>query len=99
MPTTIERDESVRRAYAADVSGLVLVPEGVARPESAEEVSEVLHRASAERTAITAVGGQTSTTGASITDRGVIMSLRALGRILDIDLATRTARVEAGASL
>jgi glycolate oxidase len=99
MTTTIERDESVRRAFAADVSGLVLVPEGVARPASVEEVAEVVRRAAAERTAITAAGGQTSTTGASITDRGVILSLRALDRILDIDQSTRTARVQAGVSL
>jgi glycolate oxidase len=99
VSTTIERDESVRRAYAADVSGLVLVPEGVARPESLEEVAEIVKRAYAERTPVTAAGGQTSTTGASITDRGVILSLRGLNRILDIDRAGRTARVEAGASL
>src|SRR5918998_4232585 len=99
MTTTIDRDKSVRRSYAADVSGLVLVPEGVARPESAAEVAEILRKASAERTPVTAAGGQTSTTGASITDRGVILSMRGLGRILDIDRARQIARVEAGASL
>ena len=99
MTTTIDRDESVRRSFAADVSGLVLVPEGVARPQSVTEVSEILRRASAERTAVTAAGGQTSTTGASITECGVIMSLRGLTGILDIDRTTRTARVQAGASL
>jgi glycolate oxidase len=99
MPTTIERDESVRRAYAADVSGLVLVPEGVARPTSADEVVEIVRRASADRTSITAAGGQTSTTGGSITDCGIVLSLRALDRIIDVDLATRTARVQAGVTL
>jgi glycolate oxidase len=99
MSTAIDRDESVRRAFAADVSGLVLVPEGVARPASVDEVVEVVRRAAAERTPITAAGGQTSTTGASITDRGVILSLRALDRIVDIDPAGRTARVQAGVSL
>jgi FAD/FMN-containing dehydrogenase len=96
---SIERDESVRRAFAADVSGLVLVPEGVARPASIDEVVEVVRRAAADRTPITAAGGQTSTTGASITDRGVILSLRALDRIIDIDRDARTARVEAGVTL
>ena len=99
MSTLIDRDESVRRAYAADVSGLVLVPEGVARPESAAEVVEILRKASAERTAVTAAGGQTSTTGASITDRGVVVSLRGMNRIIDIDRDGRTARVEAGVGL
>jgi FAD/FMN-containing dehydrogenase len=82
MSTIIERDESVRRSFAADVSGLVLVPEGVARPTSVEEVAQVVSQASAERTTVTAAGGQTSTTGASISDRGVILSLRGLDRII-----------------
>jgi glycolate oxidase len=99
MSAVIERDESVRRSFAADVSGLVLVPEGVARPASVEEVTDVVRRAAAERTPITAAGGQTSTTGASITDRGVILSLRALDRIIDLDTKARTARVQAGVSL
>ncbi|MFN2564153.1 MAG: FAD-binding oxidoreductase [Gemmatimonadaceae bacterium] len=99
MTTTIERDDAIRRSFAADVSGLVLIPEGVTRPESVEEVTEILRRATAERTPVTAAGGQTSTTGASITDRGLILSLRGLGRILDIDPAARRARVEAGVSL
>jgi FAD/FMN-containing dehydrogenase len=96
---SIERDESVRRAFAADVSGLVLVPEGVARPASVEEVVAAVRRAAADRTPITAAGGQTSTTGAPITNRGVILSLRGLDRIIEIDRAARTARVEAGVSL
>src|SRR5688572_25485683 len=99
MTATIDRDESIRRAFAADVSGLVLVPEGVARPASVDEVVDVVKAAAAERTPVTAAGGQTSTTGASITDRGLVLSLRALDRILDLDPATRTARVEAGVTL
>jgi FAD/FMN-containing dehydrogenase len=99
VSTQIERDESVRRSFAADVSGLVLVPEGVARPASIEEVAGVVRRAASERTPVTAVGGQTSTTGASITDRGVILSLRSLDRIIDIDTHARTARVQAGVGL
>lgn len=92
----ISRDEGVRQAYATDASGLVLVPEGVARPTSADEVSALLAEASAKGTPITPAGGQTSTTAASISDRGLILSLRAMPRIIDIDPAARTARVEPG---
>ena len=99
MTVSIERDESIRRAFAADVSGLVLMPEGVARPASVEEVADVVRRAASERTPVTAAGGQTSTTGASISDRGVILSLRALDGIIDIDTTARTAHVEAGVGL
>lgn len=92
----VSRDEGVRNAYAADASGLVLVPDGVVRPTSAEEVAALLGESSSSGTAVTAAGGQTSTTGASITDRGLVMSLRAMQRILEIDPVARTARVEPG---
>lgn len=89
-------DPDVRAGYAADASGLVLVPEAVARPASATEVVEILREATATRTWVTPAGGQTSTTAASITDRGILLSTRALDRILDVDPVARTARVEAG---
>jgi FAD/FMN-containing dehydrogenase len=92
----ISRDEEVRRAYAADASGLLLVPDGVARPTSAEEIAELLAESSSSGTPVTAAGGQTSTTAASITDRGILVSLRAMQRIIDIDPVARTARVEPG---
>ena len=89
----------MRLAHASDASGLRLVPEGVARPTSAAEAVEVLRDAHAARTPVTTAGGQTSTTGASITDEGIVLSLRALDRVLDVDPARRTMRVEAGALL
>jgi FAD/FMN-containing dehydrogenase len=92
----ITRDEAVRRAYAADASGLVMVPDGVARPTSADEVAALLAEAASAGTPVTAAGGQTSTTAASISDRGIVLSLRAMPRIIDIDPVARTARVEPG---
>src|ERR1700738_4810274 len=92
----VSRDAEVRRAYSADASGLVLVPDGVARPASAEEVAALLDEARATRTPVTAAGGQTSTTAASISDRGIVLSLRAMQRIIDIDPVTRVVRADAG---
>ena len=92
----VSRDAEVRRAYAADASGLVMVPEGVTRPTSAGEVAALLSEAASTSTPVTAAGGQTSTTAASITDRGLILSLRAMQRIIDIDPVARVARVEPG---
>ena len=92
----ISRDESVRRAYAADVSGLVLIPDGVARPTNAGEVAALLAESNASGTPVTAAGGQTSTTAASINDRGTLLSLRAMQRVIEIAPDTRTARVEPG---
>ncbi|MEO5817177.1 MAG: FAD-binding oxidoreductase [Gemmatimonadaceae bacterium] len=92
----ITRDEEIRRAYAADASGLLLVPDGVARPTSDAEISELLKESTSSGTPVTAAGGQTSTTAASITNEGTLVSLRAMARIIDIDPVARIARVEPG---
>ena len=97
MSQVVERDLSLRESHAMDASGLRLVPEGVARPNSAKEVVAVVRECIATGTPITAAGSQTSTTAASITDRGVLLSLRAMDRVLDLDTTSRTIRVEAGA--
>jgi glycolate oxidase len=90
------RDAEVRRAYSADASGLILVPDAVARPTSAGEVAALLHESSAAGVAVTPAGAQTSTTAASITDRGTLLSLRAMSMLLDLDPAARTVRCEPG---
>ncbi|MBA3672912.1 MAG: FAD-binding oxidoreductase [Gemmatimonadaceae bacterium] len=92
----VTHDDGIRRAYAADASGLVLVPDGVARPTTADEVAALLDECSRSGIPVTAAGGQTSTTAASITDTGVLLSLRAMHRVIGIDPVARTARVEPG---
>src|SRR4051812_23359264 len=102
MPATapaVTRDEEVRRAYAADASGLVMVPDAVARPTSADEVAALLAEATSAGTPVTAAGGQTSTTAASICDRGILLSLRAMQRIIDVDPVSRVARAQPGVLL
>jgi glycolate oxidase len=97
VSVTLSSDRSVRETYAADASGLHLVPELVSRPESIEEVVDLLRRATADRTPITCAGAQTSTTAASITDKGALLSLRALDSISAVDERTRTIKVGPGA--
>jgi glycolate oxidase len=96
LASSVERDEGVRRAYSADASGLVMMPEGVARPTSAAEVASLLAEASANRTAVTCAGGQTSTTGASISDKGIVLSLRGMDRVIELDPKARIVRAEPG---
>ena len=96
LATSVERDEGVRRAYSADASGLVMMPEGVARPTSAAEVAALLAEASANGTAVTCAGGQTSTTGASISDKGIVLSLRGMERVIELDPKAHIVRVEPG---
>ena len=95
----VTTDPEVRQAYSTDVSGLVMLPDAVARPTSSEDVVALLRDASGSRTPVTAAGNQTSTTGASITDRGVLLSMRAMHRVLDVDPAGRRAVVEPGVLL
>ena len=97
MSTDVSSDRAIRQAYEADSSGLQLVPDLVARPETIDDVIDLVKKAGAERIPITSAGAQTSTTGASITDSGMLLSLRSLNRISDFDLLSRTVRVGPGA--
>lgn len=94
-----DRDPSLRASFARDASGLEMVPDAVARPRTVEETIDMVRAAVSRGTPITPAGNQTSTTGASITDTGLLLSLRGLDRILEIDPQRRVARVEAGVLL
>ncbi|MCU0619754.1 MAG: FAD-binding oxidoreductase [Gemmatimonadaceae bacterium] len=98
-PPTVTTDADVRSGFARDASGLELVPAAVARPTEAAEVRELLAWAARDGLSVTPAGGQSSTTGASITDAGLLLSLRGLDRILDLDVTARTVRVEPGVPL
>ena len=97
MSISISSDRSVRETYEADASGLHLLPDLVARPESVDDVVELVRKAVSDRISITCAGAQTSTTGASITDTGMLLSLRSLDRISAPDEKARTIKVEPGA--
>jgi FAD/FMN-containing dehydrogenase len=97
VSVSISSDKSVRAAYEADASGLQLLPDLVARPESIDDVRELVRKAASDRIPVTCAGAQTSTTGASITDKGMLLSLRSLDRISAPDEKARTMRVEPGA--
>jgi FAD/FMN-containing dehydrogenase len=94
---SLSSDKSVREAYEADASGLHLVPDLVARPESVDDVVELVRKAAHDRISITCAGAQTSTTGASITDKGILLSLRSLDRISAPDERMRTIMAGPGA--
>jgi glycolate oxidase len=95
----IERDLAVREAHSTDASGLRMIPDGVVRPRTAAEVADLLRECTASRTPVTPAGSQTSTTAGSIAESGLLLSLRAMDRVLDLDPAARTVRVEPGALL
>jgi FAD/FMN-containing dehydrogenase len=95
----LTRDVEVRRAYSKDASGLVMLPEAVVRAGDAQDVVEVVAEALRLDSSVTPAGSQTSMTGASITDRGILLSMSGLNRIIDIDPEKRSARVEPGITI
>ncbi len=92
----ITTDADIRRSVSRDASGLELIPDAVARPSSHAEVIELLEQAGRDRTSVTPAGGQTSTTAASLTDRGLLLSLKNVVGIRDLDRVARTVRVGPG---
>lgn len=92
----ITTDPAIRKAFAADASGIEMLPDAVARPREVAEVVELLRRATADRMPVTAAGGQSSMTGGSICDRGLLLSLRQMDKIIDIDRRAMTVTVGPG---
>lgn len=76
-----------------------MIPEAVARAETTDDVLEVIALAADTKTTITPAGSQTSMTAGSITDRGILLSLTAMNRVIDVDVAKRIARVEPGITI
>ncbi|MEP6591236.1 MAG: FAD-binding oxidoreductase [Gemmatimonadota bacterium] len=92
----LSSDPAVRQAFSADASGLVMVPDAVARPTTAAEVVDLLQQSTAHSQCVTSAGGQSSMTAAAITDRGVLLSLRGLDRITVVDAGAGFVRVGPG---
>ncbi|MCK4302872.1 MAG: FAD-binding oxidoreductase [Candidatus Eisenbacteria sp.] len=92
----ITDDPEVCQAYAADVSGLSRTPEAVARPESEQEVSDILRLCSDRGMGVTPQGLRSSTTGASVPARGIALSLERMNRVLEIDPERQIAVAEPG---
>jgi alkyldihydroxyacetonephosphate synthase len=78
-------------------------PDAVATPRDEDELRAVLEWAAKQDLAVVPAGGGTSVTGGIDARPGghagaVTLSLRALNRVLDVDHASRAARIQAGAT-
>ncbi|QBS40822.1 D-arabinono-1,4-lactone oxidase [Nocardia sp. CS682] len=73
-------------------------PATIATPRTADEVAELLGRAGDAGQTVRVAGAGHSFTDAVLTD-GVLLDLRNLNRVLDVDAATGRVRVEAGITL
>jgi|Tabmets5t2r1_1033131.scaffolds.fasta_scaffold00710_6 alkyldihydroxyacetonephosphate synthase len=85
-------------ALAAAAAGTPLArPEIVVRPRSEEDVAAVLAAADAQRTPVVAWGGGSGTQGGALAIHGgIVLDLRSLDRVLEVDETSMTVTAQAG---
>src|SRR5215211_7340892 len=72
-------------------------PQVVARPRTEEEVAEVVAVADAHRTPVVPWGGGSGTQGGALaTSGGIVIDLRSLAEVIEIDETSMTVTVQAG---
>ncbi|HEX2195288.1 MAG TPA: FAD-binding oxidoreductase [Actinomycetota bacterium] len=98
---TVVVDADLLVRYSRDVTGRFSgTPSVVVRPRDPEEVATVLRTCHETRTAVVPQGGNTGLVGGAIATREeVVVSLERLDRVGEVDSASRTVVVEAGATL
>ena len=90
---------SPHRAFRAAAS-LERTGDAVVKPVSVQQVIDVVKLASAHKVPIVPYGGGTGVMGAALpVQGGIVMDLKGLNKVLDVDPADRTALVEAGVVL
>ena len=95
-------DPAAMAPYLTDWTGAYSgEAEAVVQPATSEEVAAVVRAANETGTAITVQSGNTSVSGGSVPGekKGIVLSLRRLNNIREIDTAARTATVDAGVVL
>ncbi len=90
-------DAGTRAAYASDASNYRQVPIGVVLPRSVDDVVAAVRLCRKESAALLPRGAGTSMCGQSVNAALVVDCSKYLDRILEVDAARRTARVEPGA--
>jgi FAD/FMN-containing dehydrogenase len=91
-----------RQKYDRDITGEYKSTSiAVVRPASTGEVSEILHLASATKTPVVPLSGNTGLAGGGFGGDGksIILSLDRMNRIIEINPKSRIAKVEAGVIL
>src|SRR5271169_5672864 len=99
LPTDCVIDKlEERRAYETDaLTAYRRVPLAVVLPRTTEDVSAVLRYLNAQGVPVTPRGAGTSLSGGAIPQEdAVVVCVAKMNRVLDINFANRTARVEAG---
>lgn len=96
MTAALDTSTLTRALYSTDASLYRVVPEAVAFPETVAELEQVILDAMAAGTPVTSRGAGTSCAGNAVGPGLVVDLRRHLHRVLEIDPAARTARVQPG---
>lgn len=91
-------DADGRKAYETDaLTAYRRMPIAVVLPRSTEEVAKVMKYCHANRIKVMARGAGTSLCGGALpAEDGIVVGVSRMNKVLDLDFAGRTARVEAG---
>ena len=91
----VHTDTLHRLAYATDASAYREMPVGVAFPEGAEEVRELLQKAREQGTYLIPRAAGTSLAG-QVVGKGIVVDIKGWDKILEINAEERWARVQPG---
>lgn len=89
-------DAGARAAYASDASNYRQVPIGVVLPRSVGDILAAVAACREHAAPVLARGGGTSLCGQSVNVAVVLDASKYMDRVLELDAASRTARVEPG---
>ncbi|XRE44271.1 hypothetical protein ACIVBQ_002475 [Tenacibaculum discolor] len=84
--------------YSKDcTSNKEVVPAAVVLPKSTQEISEIIKLCNETKTSVTVRGGGTGVSGGALSDnKGIILSLERLNKIIEVNKVDRIAIVESG---
>jgi FAD/FMN-containing dehydrogenase/Fe-S oxidoreductase len=94
----LRTDRLARALYATDASIYEIIPDGVLLPRSSADIVAALRLCQLHDVPLTARGAGTGLSGGCV-NRGLQVDCGRLNRVLEIDVARRTARVEPGVVL
>jgi len=101
-PGRVLTGDAVTEDYSHDecVNVDAVMPAVVLKPESAEEISQILTLASELGVSVTARGAGTGLSGAAIPNAdGIVLSLERMAAVMEVDVANHVAVVQPGVTL
>ncbi|EFK10974.1 FAD binding domain protein [delta proteobacterium NaphS2] len=89
-------DPDILEAYNEDALGFKGEFNGLFRPDSESEVMDIVRDCASKKRFLTPQGLRSSLTGAAICEKGAVLSLERMNRLIDIDVKRKMAVVEPG---